>query len=465
MTIKIFLPFLVVLMASCHLKHKLAELKSMNEGHMEAAHFLFSIPYDNSSDSAAIIYVNINGKKRRFMIDTGAPLSISVALQAELKCPIAFKTTLRDSNGDTSGIEIVRVPELSIGDIKFREVPALVMDLAQPVFLCDSIDGLIGSNLLRSLAIQFNKPEQRIYFADNADSFAITGKSIMTSMRLDEAQSNPIIAVRINGLMTDSTLYDTGDKTLYTVSNLMLDSFSGKPEMNVSILATGKGTSGQGVVARFNNDFITRLARIDSINIGTRDIQNIYTEPTPDNISRMGRGLWNYGLVTLDYPGKNFYFTPFREKQVAATPGGFGFKYQERNNKLLVTVVWNNSSAFALGLRPGDEILKFGNFIPANISRCDWEASCAHEAASPQLQLEYRTASGKTHECQLKRYDFDNAGLRDCSFAPTNTAGKNFSRQPLRNHQKSNQSTKKNHENNLPSDPVLLFDPGSFSGQ
>jgi Aspartyl protease len=465
-TIKSILFLLAVLVLSCHAKHRSEEFKSMNEGQMHAARFFFSVPYENTPDSAAVIYVNINSKKRRFMIDTGAPLSISVALQAELKCPVAFRTTLRDSNGDTTGIEIVRVPELSIGEIRFTNTPALVMDLAQPVFSCDSIDGLIGSNLLRSLAIQFNKPEQLVYFADNIDSFNIAEKSTSISLRLDAAQSNPVIAVRINGSMTDSTLYDSGDKTLYTVSNLMLDSFLAKQEMNIDILATGKGTSGQGVVARSNNDFTTRMAKMDSLNIGNRSLQNIHTEPTPDNISRMGRGLWNYGLVTLDYAGKNFYFTPFEKDQAAPTPAGFGFKYQERDNKLLVTVVWDHSSAFASGLRPGDEILRFGNFIPSNTSRCDWESRCAHEAALPQLHLAYRSVSGKTGECQLNKYYFGNDSLEGYTSYSRNSADEKTSCPPIHYHRSPTQrSIKKKYEDNSPAAPMLLFDPGSFSGQ
>src|SRR5690242_5049989 len=85
--------------------------ETMNAGELVNKHFFFSIPYEISSDSAAVITITMAGKPRRFMIDTGAPLVISESLQRELQFPILVKTVTKDSNGDTSGVEIVRVAD------------------------------------------------------------------------------------------------------------------------------------------------------------------------------------------------------------------------------------------------------------------------------------------------------------------------------------------------------------------
>lgn len=398
----ITLPFLFCI--SCKSKKETSTFESMNEGYLiNKESFFFSIPFQNSSDSAAIVLVNINGKKKRFMIDTGAPLAISQALQKELQFPILLSTNLKDSNGDTARVEIVRTNNVSIGQLQFKDIPALILDFQQPVFSCDSIDGLIGSNLLRLLAIQFNKPEQKIYFSSNVDSFHFGKTTFSTEMELNKVQSDPVIKLGINQLVDDSTLYDSGDKTLYTISKFKLDSFIKKEVFINKIIATGTGVSSQGIVAKRKDTVKTCILKVDFLLLGKAAIKNIYTEPTPAIQSRMGRGLWNYGLVTLDYPQKQFYFTPYNKEQEMIPVSHYGFYYQERDGKLLVSVVWNNSKAFEYGLKPGCEIIQFGNFIPANVSKCEWPLHCKNEAEASVILIKYINEKGEIKECNLKK--------------------------------------------------------------
>jgi predicted aspartyl protease len=391
---------------SCQNKKVEPSFETMNEGELINKHFFFSLPYQNSSDSAAVISVTINGKKRRFMIDTGAPLVISKSLQEEIKFPVLMNTTTRDSNGDTTGVVIVKIPELFIGGLGFKNIPALILDFGLPVFSCDTIDGLIGSNLLRLLVIQFNKPEQKIYFADHIDSLKLAANTTSLNMSLNFEQSDPVIGIKLNNETMDSSLYDSGDKVLYTISKKRFDRLNKQRKFDNEIVATGTGVGGQGIVAKNTDSLPSFTIRFDSLSVGSQSIKNIYTEPNYDTRSRMGRGLWNYGLVTMDYTQKRFYFTPYKADLEVADPLHFGFKYQERNGKLVATVVWENTQAAGCGLKPGFEIIQFGNFIPTSVSKCEWSAICRKEAQAKNITIKYLDGKGETKTCSLQQTKF-----------------------------------------------------------
>jgi predicted aspartyl protease len=201
--------------------------------------FLTAIPYSHSSDSAAMIVISINRRRKQFMVDTGAPLVISRSLQDELSFPVLQSGTTIDSSGDSVRIEIVRVNELSIGPLLFKDIPSLVVDFNIPAFSCDTIDGIIGSNLLRMLVVQFNKAEQKIYFTSHVDSLHPPENTTSTELFLNPSQSEPAVAVRINSLV-DTVLYDSGDKTLYTISQEWYNENKNASEFKIIAQSAGR---------------------------------------------------------------------------------------------------------------------------------------------------------------------------------------------------------------------------------
>lgn len=393
---------------SCHSKRVADNFDTVNQGELMNKDFFFSLPYEKSPGNAAIIVITIEGKQKRFMVDTGSPMVISESLQKELHLPNLMNTQTEDSNGDATGLNIVRLAHLTIGQLQFKEIPALVLDFKQ-IGACDSIDGFIGSNLLRLLIIQFNQMEQNIYFGDHIDSFKLAQATSISNMSLNFEQSSPVININLNGAVNDSCLFDSGDGVLYTISKSKFDEFNKDSRFNKDIVATGTGLSAQGVVGEKKDNLPAFVLYFDSISIGQQSVKNVYTEPTYAPRSRVGRGLWNYGLVTMDYLHKKFYFTPNQKELSADDPSNFGFKYKEKNGKLKVAIVWDNSQAAVCGLKPGLEIVQFGNFIPAKIPPCNWNSYLKNEQAhADPIAVKYINETGDTIGCSLPKITFQN---------------------------------------------------------
>ncbi|HTF31930.1 MAG TPA: hypothetical protein VK625_23895, partial [Flavitalea sp.] len=310
---------------------------------------------------------------------------------------------LRDANGDSASVKIVRVKYLEIDSLKIADVPALVLDLDSPLFDCDQLDGLIGSNLLRMMIVQFNKPEKKLYFGDAIDSFRMNNTTTSIDMSLNAVQSDPTVPVFIGAGITDTVLYDTGDGQLYNLSKPQFDAFNQTGALTHNIFRKGTGVGSQGIIASNTDTLSSMQIKIDSFRLGNSIIKNVLALQQYDNRSRMGRGLWDYGMVTMDYLKRKFYFSPFNNSLVYKARHDFGFQYQERGGKLVVTIVWEDTQAFQCGMKPGDEIVRFGDFIPDSVSKCDWHIYTEREVQANSLNVKYKTGKSAVKQCVLSK--------------------------------------------------------------
>lgn len=389
---------------ACQGPNKEVEFTSMNAGQLVNKDFLVTVPYSYSADSAVVIDVVINNIHYKFMLDTGAPLAISKSLQAQLNFPLLYISNLIDANGDSQGVEIVRMPDLEISGLKFKDIPAVVLDFPKVPFDCDHIEGLVGSNLLRLLVIQFNKRKQKIFLANHLEKLPPDSGTIQLPLYLNPTQSDPHIPISIDQGITDTLLFDSGDNSMYQISKSKFDEFNKNGKLDQGIIAEGIGVNSQGLVAA-NTDSLSSFIFRTNLSIGNATIRNVIAEPNYSNQSRIGRELFNYGLVTMDYPGSKFYFLPYKKEMVFVSNPVYGFKYGERNNKLLITQVLKNTEAFKNGLRPGYEILQLGDFIPSTKPICDWRKEYRKETSKDPIIVKYADDKGVSNTCRLKKIE------------------------------------------------------------
>ena len=172
---------------------------------------------------------------------------------------------------------------------------------------------------------------------------------------------------------------------------------------NNKIIAKGTGLAAQGFIGKKAEGLETFILHINSLSIGSGTIKNIYVEPTQARQSRIGRGLWDYGVVTMDYPRHTFYFTPYAITPKSTIPINFGFRTQQNKSKLTVAIVWNNTQAYSCGLRPGMEIVQLGIFIPKNFTRCDWSKYLKKEQLGSTVLIKFITDKGEIKKCLFKK--------------------------------------------------------------
>jgi hypothetical protein len=124
-----------------------------------------TLPLFTSSSGSPIVEVVVNGKTKKFWLDTGAGLSV-VSSDVADECHVVPLESGRAEAGTATSKRVpvlpARIDELRIGEITVRNHPAVIIareDLEFKllgIFTMMKIDGIIGWNALRNMAVDLN---------------------------------------------------------------------------------------------------------------------------------------------------------------------------------------------------------------------------------------------------------------------------------------------------------------------
>jgi hypothetical protein len=340
-----------------------AQTFSYNQGGTQQVNYYTQIPYENIQGKI-IVTVKINGKSYRFLLDTGAPNIISSKLFKELQPSILTKQLISDQSSKKDSMTIVSLDELMLGDVTFNNIPSLVSD--NIISQCFELDGWIGSNMLRNSIIQFSSIDHTIILSDYKDKLLLDDKQ-SSKLELSQNQSLPYFEIKLKDKksISQKVYFDSGDDALYTLSNKIVHQLKKKNIGKVTAEAYGNYT--MGILGNAKNSTQYRL-NIPSININNALLQNVIVESTSHPYSRIGSKLLDYGVVTLDFKNKLFYFKPYQdttnleEKKWSINPT---FK----DGKFVVGVIWNEI-LLKDKVNIGDQILSIDGVDYTNISLC-----------------------------------------------------------------------------------------------
>src|SRR5690606_7388501 len=82
---------------------------TLNVGKIKQKKYHNTFDFENVKGKI-IIDVKINNKIRKFILDTGAPTSISAEIKSEGKFKQIINSELKDANGKSGNIDAVQIP-------------------------------------------------------------------------------------------------------------------------------------------------------------------------------------------------------------------------------------------------------------------------------------------------------------------------------------------------------------------
>ena len=307
-----------------------------------------------------IVPVELENKIYKFILDTGAPNIISKELDSLLNPCIVNKIPVSDANNAKDTLKVVSIDKLKFGNIFFEETHSLVHDLKNiPVLECFGIDGFIGSNMLRNSIIQIDLENKKIRITDNRKMLDLNKKT-SSKIKLTETQSNPYVWIRLSGKDDgkEQVLIDTGADALYDIA---LDNFEDfEKEKIFKKIGESVGASSISMFGDVEPSKHYKLL-LPSMKINGLEIQNLTTNTTNDDNSRIGVEILKYGTITIDYPNQRFYIKPSQSK-INAYEKDYGFTITLRNGKLIIGFVWD--SDLKKKIKYGDEIIEInGNRV------------------------------------------------------------------------------------------------------
>ncbi len=340
--------------------------QNLNKGSIASKNYFEEITFEYLKEKI-IIPVTIEGKSYRFILDTGAPNIISKEIQALIKPELIETIPVNDATNNSENLSVVSVNSLYIGSTLFKNTATLVYDLnASKIFGCFKIDGFIGSNMLRNSIVQIDLDAKVVRLTNSKKNLNLDKKDA-TKIKLVGVQSSPYIWIELKNEKTgrNQVMIDTGSSSFYDLSK---KTYKQLKEANL-FKFYGK-SSGAAAVSLFGDAPLNEHFRIGipQMKINNFTITNHITQTTNDNDSSIGLGILKYGVMTIDFKNKRFYFKP-KTARIDNKTTDFGFSRTLLNNKIVIGFVWDTTLASTLNY--GDEILEVNGVKLTDSNFCE----------------------------------------------------------------------------------------------
>ena len=363
---------------------------SFTQGKPEQKRYYEEIPYEKVGGKI-IVTVEIGGKPRRFIWDTGATVLLTESLAKELGCKVIQSMPLYDAYNQVDTAKIIRVDKIKIGGTSFHGVPAGILSDHSIFAVCFEVDGFIGSNICWKSVVEFRDDEQKIILTDRLKRLDMP-KQRGIKMLHRSRQSSPIIPVKVAENMVLELLFDTGDGGFLKITERNYNQFIAADSGVFRIKEVGHGSNSVGLWGNAPK-MDKLLLGVPYFGVGTSVFKNVSTETMNNDNSRMGLGLLDYGRVVIDYSRSRFYFMPFTEGEIEVKPEKIWEVMPTfMGDKLVIGLIWGDFKEVAIG----DEILEVNGIKITEKDPCQLliESLVSDEDAD-QMDLLIRTASGE----------------------------------------------------------------------
>ena len=339
---------------------------TLNQGQSSSALYYEVLPFDVVGQKI-VVSIIVKGKPRRFIWDTGAPVILSSALAAELQSPILKTIPVEDAFGKKDSMIVVAVEKLTLGNTDFQQIPALVAPADDKLMGCLSVEGIIGSNLLRNSIVQFDLKQKTIVLTNDGAKFSFRKKDGLELFKTP-VQSNPYIKIQLPSKVVLEVLFDSGDNSFLSIGNKHYDFISKKHANSLKVLAKGFGSSSYGLHGKESNTSKLRL-QAEQVGVDGVSFTNVIAETVNDADSRMGMKLMEYGVITLDYKNSRFHFQPYDGlKEINQKEIKWQIDPNLEEGKIIIGIAWG---AAAEKVKHGEEIVAVDGkaTVPVDVCR------------------------------------------------------------------------------------------------
>ncbi|MBB5639052.1 hypothetical protein HDE68_004990 [Pedobacter cryoconitis] len=367
-----------------------------NQGGTAAKNYYQEIPYQ-TINGKMFIQAELNGKKHKFLFDTGAPVAISPELATELKAHFLDEDTLSDVNGVTDTMGVVQIPKIKIGSIQFNHIPAITF--FPDFYKCWNIKGVIGSNILRNSIVSIDELRHVIILTDQLEKLKLNDSYSSELVTNTSYQSNPIIKVLLKDNITLNLGFDTGDNEFLRISE---DIISQLPDSGIyQVLAKGYGANTIGGLG-LQQSAEKYLLRFSEMKIGNSLFSNVIVETNKSGTSAIGSKILKYGIVTLDFIHSRFYFNSTK-KNNEVKERQWPFVPTVINDRLAIGVVWDK---YKNEVKPGEQIIAIDGTDYSKVTLCDMLNRPHILAGKESADITVKDEQGNLQKIQISKVDY-----------------------------------------------------------
>ncbi|MEZ5570979.1 MAG: aspartyl protease family protein [Halioglobus sp.] len=308
----------------------------------------------------------------KFVLDSGAPMTIAPRLAREHDLGTLATVSLAGPESGRIVVPVTRIPEISIADVAFRNVGAVV-DWAEPPdeLACLSTAGLLGASLLQTAIWQIDFETRRIVVTSSLSTLPGLKNAIELPFIRADAAGSPRISVSVGDTDNVSLLVDLGFNGGIAIPTSLLE------KAGNTIAASAPTEEGQATSTVLGDTPSTvRISRLSELRIGDLRLKD-FPVVTGTEVSdfHVGIDFLRHFRVTIDWLHNTLYLEP-RSPEAALYDdfATYGFKPQLRDGKLVVGALWRGSDVDKAGLEIGDRIVDIDG---QDTSEPSFEAMCA----------------------------------------------------------------------------------------
>jgi len=355
-----------------------------------AAGFYQEVKYEDNKGKI-LIPVTINDKTYKFIFDTGGLLVISSAVRDADSFVIVGDKRVNGINKISKRFDQVRIANTQIRELSFRNFNAIHLDLFdRPPGSCINADGLIGRDFLKNMIVQINSKTKTIIFTDDHSKVDLKNTQ-ETKMFVDKnGKSTPYLKVKINGKHKVKAQFDSGSSKLFSFGTKHVEKLISKKKFNQADIKIKHGIEAIGAAGVIPERDQSYQVRLDKLEMGNIAFTDFYTDASLASDARIGTGILEYGIVTLDYQNKRFHFEPFEIETVVEKSPSYGFSIFYHEGKMFVSNVTQDSEAMLKGIKLDQQILSIDGVKMADITDenvCDFMFSKYHKEPTRTVQF------------------------------------------------------------------------------
>ena len=360
-------------------------------------------------DGAVVVPVEIEGRIRHFLFDTGSPLGLwQGQKETWMRQLMADSLLFGDSNKNRRHKTIYQIPTMKMGNLKIENYPMIVED-GMKDYLCGRFDGVLGFNMVsKGLSFKLDTKDSLLIVTDRKQFFSEEEKGQPCAKYRTKQAYRPLVIVD-TPLGFIETVFDTGALNGWldlpqdyldrwfkksTKKRKVLDDLTLQTDTTIKASAGIYGLSTDTIVGRF--------LHFQTIKIGELPINDLYAT-TAFRTMRIGSALLKHASLIIDAPRKRFVFLPHNQqgiRVVNSEAGSISLIPSEPGDTLgvLKAVVRKGSTAYQKGIRTGD-YLREVNGIPIN----DLCTFMLMERKDEEAQLKFHSPDGIEKTVRLKR--------------------------------------------------------------
>ena len=289
--------------------------------------------------------VVIEGRPYKFILDTGAPTVISMELYEALGLKEERALRVVDSQKNKAKQILSVIPSLRLGNMEFRNIACVAIDLKAMSTACFGIDGFIGANLLSELIWQFDYANKEAIASRDITAFGVDTFDLALAFHEDNKKT-PKVNGEVNGRKLSFT-FDTGSSGHVSVFN---DYAHHMEATNGERFITSYGSGALGIYGAAANERMFTMKQ--AVTLDGRTFEHQLIEGGKSNL--LGNRFLKDHLFVLDWSTRRVYL----DRRPSAAPQvmeGFGMWYRFEEGRARVVEVVEGRS---IPVQVGDEVLR-----------------------------------------------------------------------------------------------------------